>query len=56
MPKKLKEGDEVLLRVVVKTIWPSKEVTIFIKSASAGGLVTLLDDRDIEEPKRDRLV
>jgi hypothetical protein len=44
---KLKEGDEVALRVRIERVWPSGEITIFIKSASAGGKVTLIDDRDV---------
>lgn len=57
---KLKEGDEVDVRATIERIWPSGEITIFIRSASAGGKLTLLDDRDIVVPtgktKRDRLV
>lgn len=54
---KLKVGDEVYVRAKIEQIWPTNEVTIFIKSASAGGKLTLLDARDIIEPtKPDRLV
>lgn len=58
MPKKLKEGDEIDVRAIVERIWKSGEITILIRSATAGGKLTLLDDRDIVEPtgttKRDR--
>jgi hypothetical protein len=49
MTKKLKEGDEVALRVRIDRIWPNGEITVFIKSASAGGKLTLIDDRDVFE-------
>jgi hypothetical protein len=55
MTKKLKEGDEVALRVRIDRIWPNGEITVFIKSASAGGKLTLLSDADIiEETKKAR--
>jgi hypothetical protein len=46
----IKEGDEVDLRVVQR-VWPNGEITIAIKSASAGGRLTLLEDRDINVPR-----
>jgi hypothetical protein len=49
MPK-LKPGDEVLIRAEVTAVWPKTgEVTVFIKSATAGGKLTLVDDRDVVE-------
>ena len=47
---KLKAGDEVELRATVERVWPNGQVTIFIKSSTAGGRLTLLDDRDIITP------
>lgn len=49
MPK-LKPGDEVTIRAEVTRVWPNGEITVFIKSASAGQKVTLIDDRDVVEP------
>jgi len=42
--------DEVELRATVERVWPNGQITIFIKSATAGGRLTLLDDRDIVVP------
>jgi hypothetical protein len=47
---KLEAGDEVDLRVAIERVWPDAAITIFIKSATAGGRLTLLDDRDIIVP------
>ena len=44
---KLTPGDEVLIRAEVTRIWPNGEITVFIKSATAGGKLTLIDDRDV---------
>lgn len=59
--RKLDEGSEADLRVTIERIWPDGQITIFIKSAAAGGRVTLLNDNDIVErgtgsTKRDKLV
>jgi hypothetical protein len=40
---KLEAGDEVELRATVERVWPNGQITIFIKSATAGGRLMLLD-------------
>jgi hypothetical protein len=47
---KIEVGDEVDLRVTIERLWPDGAITIFIKSATAGGRLTLVDDRDIILP------
>jgi hypothetical protein len=49
---KLEAGDEVELHVAIERVWPAGAITIFIKNASAGGRLTLLDDRDIITARR----